>query len=107
MLLSKAARAAAEALQNAGAELIFPALDTHGPGDDEQPVPNKLLAILPMGSPPDVAREVEKAAHAVLADYVDRVRRKLDKTELVNWRLASTRFVVPSTWRRRRTSAAT
>ncbi|GIW04706.1 MAG: type III-B CRISPR-associated protein Cas10/Cmr2 [Thermomicrobiales bacterium] len=82
-LLSRCARAAADSLQNAGAQLIYPAL-VNGQGS----TPNKLLARLPAGDPSSVAQQAEHVARQVMLDGLDRLRQHGRASTLVNWNLA-------------------
>lgn len=87
-LLSRCAEAAAKSLQQAGAQLIYPALAN---GQDQGSTPNKLLASLPHGDPARTCDSAKRAAQAVLSISLGSVReilRKRGAEGLVNWGLA-------------------
>lgn len=99
-LLSRTARAAAEALREECKTLIFPDLTKAVPAAAETPIPNKLLAVLAAdASPSDVSRKVRAAARDVLIAYIAQlpdgstgpVRTKVDAKapNLVNWKLVT------------------
>jgi CRISPR-associated protein Cmr2 len=85
-LLVDIAQATAEAIKDAGGELIFPAV-VNGKVSDG---PNKILAALPVGSDPKAIAEIAKsAARAKLREEWAKVLTKVTQEYLLNEGLAT------------------